>query len=33
MKYIKLYTILKLLTVPSTNIGTLGKYEQGRLWK
>ncbi len=20
-------------TVPSTNIGTLGKYEQGRLWK
>ncbi len=28
-----LFLLRHICTVPSTNIGTLGKYEQRRLWK
>ncbi len=32
-KVIEIALEKKIYTVPSTNIGTLGKYEQRRLWK
>ncbi len=31
--YINAIDLIQTYTVPSTNIGTLGKYEQRRLWK
>ncbi len=32
-KMVLIEDMQKLFTVPSTNIGTLDKYEQRRLWK